>query len=81
MILKDEQMTVIDGCFSHDGWCFAVDTSSLGLSPGEWPAQLETSVGNGNPLIRDESWFDANNDLCCVIYRQADGCTVHIIND
>lgn len=35
----------------HDEKQFCTDASTLGLAPGEWPSQLPTDLGNGNPFL------------------------------
>ena len=32
---------------------YIVKASSIGLKPGEWPMQLETTLGNSTPLVRN----------------------------
>jgi len=60
---------------------FSAFASDLGLKPGEWPASMQTTLGNNMPLtvhhmeVRDE-------DLVWVDYRQMFGCIlVRVFND
>lgn len=32
---------------------YVADASAIGLNPGEWPEQLETTLGNSTALIRN----------------------------
>jgi len=60
---------------------FVVAASDLGLAPGEFPKQIETNLGNGQPLIR-KSRVEINGDLIEVVYWQAFGCVeLHVHND
>jgi hypothetical protein len=55
---------------------FAVEASSLGLAPGEWPERLETDLGNGQPFRRI-SFLPTGG-----FYRQEHGCIeLHLLND
>lgn len=52
---------------------YTTDASELGLAPGEWPGQIDTELGNGQPLLRKD-WHKApDGTLLDVIYWQAFG--------
>lgn len=60
---------------------FATCASDLGLKAGEWPVQIATSLGNGQPLIRGRSNV-VDGDLLDITYNQSCGCiAVRIFND
>lgn len=64
-------------------WTHVVEASTLGLSPGQWPDQLEVSpdFGNGQSLTR-QGFESMNGELQSVIYRQALGILrVRVFND
>jgi hypothetical protein len=52
---------------------FSADASALGLRPGEWPARLETDLGNGLPFVRG-GYESRGGELLLVRYIQAAGC-------
>lgn len=57
---------------------FHVDASTLGLRPGEWPAALDTNLGNGQRFVRDG--FRYEGEAC--LYRQELGAlTLLVLND
>ena len=46
--------------------------SDLGLEPGEWPKEIPTDLGNGQPFMKSEP------ALCSRIYREDDvACTMY----
>lgn len=46
-----------------------------------WPAQIETTIGNKQPLLRSTKKMDADGDIQYVRYVQANGCiTLKIFN-
>lgn len=55
---------------------FAADASELGWPPGHWPAHVDTTLGNGQRLVR-ASLTDVG-----AIYKQELGCIeVQVFND
>lgn len=61
-----------------------VHASSLGLSMDEeWPAKIETSIGDGTPLIKGEAVLEdlRPKEVRSMTYAQASGYTVHVFND
>lgn len=61
---------------------FTAEASSLGLPVAYFPAQLDTTLGNGQPLIR-KSWLrDPEGEVYACEYWQAFGCVrLRIFND
>lgn len=60
---------------------FVVEASSIGLRPGQWPAHLETDMGNGQPLVRARVELD-DGEVQSVTYQQAMGCiALLVLND
>lgn len=58
------------------------EASEVGLKPGEFPGQIETDIGNGQPFIRKRYQCNADGDVLVVEYWQAFGiCQLHLIND
>lgn len=56
---------------------FVVEASTLGLAPGQWPASIETDMGNGQPFVLGVVMSDGTH-----IYQQALGCiALHVLND
>lgn len=67
--------------FEIEPHLFTAEASSLGLKPGEWPGQLDTTLGNGQPLLR-KRWREHEGDIQYVEYWQAFGCVrLRIFND
>ena len=64
---------------AHDVLHYSVCASDLGLRPGEWPEQIDTNLGNGQPLIlRDEP----RGEGAGCVYTQQFGCIqVTVWND
>lgn len=61
---------------------FAAEASTVGLRPGEWPAMMLTTMGNGLPLMRHTKKLDPEGELVYVRYVQSSGCIhVKIFND
>jgi hypothetical protein len=61
---------------------FWTEASTVGLNPGEWPAMMLTSMGNGLPLVRRTKKLKADGELEYVRYIQSSGCiSVKISND
>jgi hypothetical protein len=57
---------------------FSAFASDLGLSPGYWPTELETTLGNKLPLVRASRLGEEGGFL----YVQTAGCvSVKIYND
>lgn len=55
---------------------FSTEASTLHWPPGEWPEQVQTNLGNSQPLIRQSL------DKHGATYTQLAGCiTVRIYND
>lgn len=55
---------------------FSACASDLGLRPGQWPATIDTNLGNGQPLVKRFVTEGA------VTYRQQLGCIdVTLFND
>lgn len=53
------------------------DASTLQLPPGQWPAQFETDLGNGQPFVFRH--VDGNGTH---VYSQQFGClTLKVFND
>jgi hypothetical protein len=81
-------MTTID--FTHITECaphvFATDASDLYdvlpvLRQG-WPGEIQTVIGNRQPLIRERIAYNADGDVTFMEYRQYLGCAVlKIFND
>jgi hypothetical protein len=56
---------------------FVTEASTIGLPPGNFPRTLETDLGNGQPLVRQDGGMERG-----VRYRQLLGCiSVIIFND
>jgi hypothetical protein len=53
---------------------FVTEASTLGLSPGSFPALLETELGNGLPFTRQRTRPDGS-----VIYQQHFGCVQLVV--
>ena len=58
-----------DDAFEFEVHRFVADASALGLKPGEWPRQLETTMGNKQPFLMMTRKLPEY-----VIYAQANGC-------
>jgi len=74
----DNTSPVIGKAFSH-----CVESSDLGLRPGEWPTWLnvDPKFGNGQPLRRTRV-IEHNGELGAVVYRQRFGVLeVRVLND
>lgn len=66
----------------NDWGTFTIDASEAGLRPGEWPGQLDTTLGNGQPLLRKRWERDIDGDLRYVEYWQAFGVLqLRVFND
>lgn len=60
---------------------FAIEASMLGLKPGVWPSTMETSLGNGLPLIKMYE-HKHGEDVTHYTYCQANGVVqVEVFND
>lgn len=60
---------------------YVADASELGFPPGQWPAQLDTDLGNGRPFVRSEVEH-YRGSVARVVYLQANGCvTLTVFND
>lgn len=47
-----------------------------------WPSLIETTIGNGMPLLRKSKKVDADGDIQYVRYTQANGCIeIVVFND
>lgn len=70
---------------NHD--VYEAEASSLGLKPGEWPQELPTTMGNGQPFIRGNAMVsgaddDPDTELTGVNYSQRGGCiSLKVWND
>lgn len=65
----------------NDPLQFLADASEIGLPPGHWPEELETSIGNMQPFRRSHI-YTKEEELVEVVYEQPDsGATLTIIND
>lgn len=61
---------------------FTGEASTLGMSPGHFPAMLKTDLGNGLPLLRQRGERNRDGELVVVHYKQECGCvTLKIFND
>ena len=69
---------ITSGLLNNAGeFYYTADASDLGLRAGQWPALIETTLWNRQPLQLDQ-----HNDDGSVDYRQIGGCiTVRIFND
>lgn len=60
---------------------FRTEASTIGLAPGEWPALINTEIGNRQPLYR-KSALKRDGEIIYVVYTQAMGCIdVIVLND
>jgi hypothetical protein len=60
---------------------FIAEASDLGLAPGDWPVQLQTTVGNGMPFVFVRECRH-DDELAYVEYAQIAGCiTLKVFND
>ena len=56
---------------------YMVDASEIGLKPGEWPVNLDTTMGNRLPFVLSRVDEDENH-----IYEQMLGCIeLVVLND
>ena len=63
---------------------YTAEASTLLLKPGEWPSLFETSLGNGQPLIRYSIQLDdeKGGELMWVTYKQVDSdLLLRVFND
>jgi len=61
---------------------WATEASDIGLRPGQWPTQIETTLGNGLPFIAQHAEHAPDGELIAVRYLQANGCIqIRIFND
>lgn len=55
---------------------YTAEASELGLAPGEWPEQMETTLGNGQPFVR--AFLTGRKGS----YLQSGGCIrLYVFND
>lgn len=63
-------------------YAHVTDASQLGLPPGEWPATIETEMGNQMPFTRSAVSRTDDGEIVEVIYRQQFGILrLHVFND
>lgn len=67
--------------FELEAHRFCAEASTLGLPPGSFPKVIETTLGNGQPLVR-ESAEHSGGELVAVNYWQTFGCVcLRVLND
>ena len=49
---------------------YMAEASTLGLRPGEWPAQLSTSLGDGEPFVFTSFERSADGEVTGACYVQ-----------
>lgn len=55
---------------------FVTEASTLGIPPGQWPAEIQTDLGNGMPFQLQRAEGDGR------LYKQVWGCiTLVVLND
>lgn len=60
---------------------FIGEASGLRMPVVGWPEQIETTIGNGRPLLLTNPEM-RDGDLLAATYRQANGCiSIRIFND
>jgi hypothetical protein len=60
---------------------FVAEASGLGLRAGQWPKEIQTDMGNKQPLF-PISKVVRDGDIVYVRYGQGNGClTIKIYND
>lgn len=78
MFVDHSKFTEVKGEF----FMFAADASDLRLRPGQWPARIQTNLGNGEVLVAGRILEDAAREFAGYEYKQSMGCiTVRIYND
>lgn len=76
------QMVTNENADEVDVHRFASEASDLRLKPGEWPAQLQTNLGNGLPFIQVGQIISPAGEFGGCRYRQANGCiSLSVFND
>lgn len=71
--------TITEHDVTHSGLnMYSVEASDLGLKPGEWPAELPTTMGNKQPFLRVGAMYsgpdnDPDAELTSVNYHQRGG--------
>lgn len=68
--------TISEHDVTHSGLnMYSVEASDLGLRPGEWPNELPTTMGNGQPFVKVGVMHSApdDNELVGVNYHQRGG--------
>jgi hypothetical protein len=61
---------------------YVAEASEIGLAPGMWPNQLQTSLGNGRPFLLHKLERDRDGDIYLARYRQELGSiTLRVFND
>ncbi len=70
-----------DNAHEQEAHQFVAFASDLGLAPGDFPATIETTLGNGQPFARGRV-STKNGDVAAVDYRQLLGCvSLCVLND
>ena len=68
-------------CTEYAPHRFCVEASTLGLAPGQWPASLQTSLGNKQPLLRGRP-ITHGGEFGGYNYEQSCGCIdLNVFND
>ena len=71
-----------DNAHEQEAHRFVAFASDLGFRPGDFPATIETTLGNGQPFARGRVSKDAGGDVAAVDYRQLLGCvSLCVLND
>ena len=78
MIVGEDHVTEGDrNRFDH----FVTESSTIGLGPGQWLDALETTLGNGKPLVQGLAEVE-NRELIAVNYIQpGSGLILRVFND
>ena len=67
----------------HRFAAFASDLCDHGFGVGQWPDQIDTELGNGQPFVKSRHEISEDGeDLVAVNYTQLFGCiTLRVFND
>lgn len=76
--LEEHGMTITSEMVTEaEHFCFITEASTVGLPPGNFPAAINTDLGNGHSLVLDRICMHGHAH-----YRQVMGCIkVTVLND
>ncbi len=80
IVTKEVLGLLSDGPGPHQ---YSIEASQLGLTPGEWPHMMLTTLGTGQPLLAKSDINVGVGERLSVTYQQkgASGLTLVVYND